>query len=406
MRHVIRSQRGNGAAERTSNIERGLAGGRGAKPRVHLRHTFARLAFACIFSIGSLAAVSAGRNITWSGYSWNVRDTGGNPQGPGPNIFSNSTDNVFVDAGGDLHLKIRKGANGKWLASEIDLNQSLTFGTYEWEVSSRYDQLAANAVGGLFTYISPESVAAQTGGVVGNGIPDTPHEIDVEFTGAWGNGNLYFTTHDGDVPAPSKNFYQALTGDFTTHRFKWEPDRITWESFNGHVAGVASPPNPLVEQRPGATNGNPAKFVYSGPVIPKDLNEVPILNFWISSNDPANGGPTGGAEQELIVHSFKFSPLPPPVPVTGDYDGNGVVNSADYLVWQQAFGSTSSLAADGNHNGVVDASDYTIWRDHLGPAAGEASALATSVPEPTTILIAPWLVTLSLNCRWRYCHSH
>src|SRR5215475_12878936 len=116
---------------------------------------------------------SPARNINWSGYSWNVRETAGASQGPGPNIFSNSTDNVFVDASGDLHLKIRKGANGEWLASEIDCTQSLTYGTYEWEVSSRYDQLATNAVAGFFTYISPESVAAQTGGVVGNGIADT-----------------------------------------------------------------------------------------------------------------------------------------------------------------------------------------------------------------------------------------
>jgi hypothetical protein len=40
------------------------------------------------------------------------------------------------------------------------------------------------------------------------------------------------------VTAPSANFYQALTGDLTTHRFTWEPGRIEWNSYNGHVAGV------------------------------------------------------------------------------------------------------------------------------------------------------------------------
>ena len=342
-----------------------------------------------------LVSESSARTIEWSGYTWQVRDSGGNPQGPGPNIFSDSTQNVFVDANGDLHLKIRRGENGKWLASEIDLTQSLTFGTYEWEVATRYDQLAANAVGGLFTYLNPQSVASQTGGVVGNGVPDTPHEIDIEFTRAWGSGNLHFTTHDGDVPAPTKNFYQALNGDFTTHRFTWEPNRITWESFNGHVAGVARPPYPIVEQRPGANQGNPARIVYTGPVIPADLNEIPIINFWISSTNPSSDGPTGGAEQELIIRRFAFTPLPSLGSRSGDYDADGDVDGDDYLVWRRGFGLTTSPTADGNGNGVVDAADYIIWRRNLGSAASIThSGNDHIIPEPPAIILAPagWLL--------------
>src|SRR5690606_27972087 len=32
----------------------------------------------------------------------------------------------------------------------------------------------------------------------------------------------------------------------------------------------------------------------------------------------------------------------------GDYNGDGVVDGDDYLVWQGAFGSTTDLSADGN----------------------------------------------------------
>ena len=50
----------------------------------------------------------------------------------------------------------------------------------------------------------------------------------------------------------------------------------------------------------------------------------------------------------------------PFVTLPGDYDGNGVVEMADYNMWRASFGDTSSLAADGNGNQIVDAADYVF----------------------------------------------
>jgi hypothetical protein len=323
---------------------------------------------------------AAARNINWSGYNWWVRTSGGSPQGPGPNIFSDSTDNVFVDGNGDLHLRITQQPNGKWAAAEVDMHNSLGYGTYEWEVSSRYDLYSPNVVGGLFTYLDPGSVASQTGGAIGNGLLDTPHEIDIEFTGAWGSANLYHTTHDPDArPAPSTNYKQALGGDFTTHRFKWEPDSITWGSYNGHVAGVANPPFPIVDQRPGANNGNPAIHTYQGPVVPQDLNEIPIINFWISDANASNVGPNNGQMHEMIIHSFTFTPLP----VSADFDDDGDVDGRDFLVWQRG-GSPNPRSA----------SDLAVWQEAYGVAPAVA---AVAVPEPASGLI--------LSCLCVCCHA-
>lgn len=63
----------------------------------------------------------------------------------------------------------------------------------------------------------------------------------------------------------------------------------------------------------------------------------------------------------------------------GDYDANGVVDQADYLVWRNSLGSNSQLGADGNGNGIVDAADYVTWRKNLGTSPNAFSAM---VPEP------------------------
>lgn len=70
----------------------------------------------------------------------------------------------------------------------------------------------------------------------------------------------------------------------------------------------------------------------------------------------------GLGPEALLPATVAFQP---PV-LVGDYDGNAIVDRADYQLWRESYGSTTELAADGNANGIVDAGDYTLWRDNLG----------------------------------------
>jgi hypothetical protein len=65
---------------------------------------------------------------------------------------------------------------------------------------------------------------------------------------------------------------------------------------------------------------------------------------------------------------FIGSPGSDGLPIPGDYDASGEVDSADYATWKLAFGAVvqPGNGADGNRDGRVDAADYTVWRDHLG----------------------------------------
>jgi hypothetical protein len=83
-----------------------------------------------------------------------------------------------------------------------------------------------------------------------------------------------------------------------------------------------------------------------------------------------------------------------PISIAGDYNSDGVVNSADYNLWRQYFGTSNTPIADGNANRQVDAADYTVWRDQK---TGNDSAVA--VPEPHTavlILVASFPVSRRL----------
>jgi glucose/arabinose dehydrogenase len=73
----------------------------------------------------------------------------------------------------------------------------------------------------------------------------------------------------------------------------------------------------------------------------------------------------------------------------GDYNTDGVVDAADYVVWRNSVNDTGrGLAADGTGpdglpDGVVNDADYQLWRANFGtmlPMSNEA--LAARVPEP------------------------
>jgi hypothetical protein len=57
--------------------------------------------------------------------------------------------------------------------------------------------------------------------------------------------------------------------------------------------------------------------------------------------------------------------------ISGDYDGNGIVNAADYVLWRKSPGSFGG------------AGGYTTWRSHFGATSGSGSGLGMqAVPEP------------------------
>ncbi|MBI1805344.1 MAG: T9SS type A sorting domain-containing protein [Ignavibacteria bacterium] len=222
------------------------------------------------------------RTILFSGYAWNVKTSTGKV-GPGPNYFSDSTSNVWVDSLGQLHLKITK-VNGKWYCSEVVLNRSHGYRRYVFHLASNVGSLDPNVVLGLFTW---------------DDAPQENHrEIDIEFS-RWSDStdtlNAQFTVqpyfHSGNLIR--WRIPPAL--DTSTSSFDWNPDKVSFIGAKGSQS--VSPVDSIL-----------SSWNYTGPDIPSAGNENARMNLWLSGGH----APTDSAEIDVIISKFEFLQLSPP----------------------------------------------------------------------------------------------
>ena len=102
---------------------------------------------------------------------------------------------------------------------------------------------------------------------------------------------------------------------------------------------------------------------------------------------------TGGVDVVLKGLSSVIGPQGVP----GDYNDNGVVDGADYVLWRNG----GPLENEVDNPGTVNAADYTAWRVRFGNTSGSGAGLhAAGVPEPgTMVLVFAGLVGASLGRR-------
>jgi len=226
-----------------------------------------------VASLAATTVLAAGKpgyptRVTWGAASWQVK-TSTAAVGPGPNIFSAL--NVDVDNNGYLHLRISQQA-GKWTCAEVIGPTSFGYGTYSFVVRTPLDGLDPNAVLGLFTWSDKA--------------PYAHREIDIEVA-RWGDAadsaNAQFVVQPYNVTNHLVRFTEP--GDVRTRQqFTWAATNVTWVATNLE------------------TNGEIARYVYSGTDVPKPGDERVRLNFWLFR------GTAPAAAAEVVVESFSFTP--------------------------------------------------------------------------------------------------
>jgi hypothetical protein len=80
-----------------------------------------------------------------------------------------------------------------------------------------------------------------------------------------------------------------------------------------------------------------------------------------------------------------------PTVLPGDYNDDGTVNSADYIVWRNVTGPAvfvdPGTSADGNATGRIDKYDYQVWKANYGRV--RPMGVGTAASSPAVVVNAP-----------------
>jgi hypothetical protein len=101
-----------------------------------------------------------------------------------------------------------------------------------------------------------------------------------------------------------------------------------------------------------------------------------------------SGGFGLDADNVVNMDNFRIEFLPGQ---NGDYNDDGKVDAADYVVWRENEGTANLLPNDNGIGGMVGVDHYNLWRSNFGnpsSASGNSLSLSTAVPEPNTLALA------------------
>ncbi len=136
------------------------------------------------------------------------------------------------------------------------------------------------------------------------------------------------------------------------------------------------------------------RFLSEGydPLIPIGLSVGSLTQLGIFDGFLVDGPLPGELDVSMVVQ-YTFHPDPTvyvylvPEPLPGDYNEDGLVDAADYIVWRNNLGNTESLPNDDTPG--VDIDDYTRWKVYFGQTAGASlEAGVRAIPEPRTMAFA------------------
>ena len=171
----------------------------------------------------------------------------------------------------------------------------------------------------------------------------------------------------------------AGTGIFVANAF--DPAVVVeYTAFSGNASG---PVNPVA-----GTPGDPGVFLGTGTLsgtAPVFINTSdPTHPFYYYLDPSTSALITGGASDGSYMGAR------PVANFDADFDGSGLVDGNDFLLWQRGFGSMGQVdnsMGDADGNTIVDDADLAVWQGQYGGPPPLLSAASAAVPEPTGLAL-------------------
>jgi len=105
--------------------------------------------------------------------------------------------------------------------------------------------------------------------------------------------------------------------------------------------------------------------------------DQPLIDFFFWGNEST------GETHTTYFNNIEILTTPAAPGLDGDYNNDGTVNAADYVLWRNVVGTSTDLPNDPNPV-PIDADQYNTWRANFGkPLSGGGSA----VPEPSSLML-------------------
>ena len=178
------------------------------------------------------------------------------------------------------------------------------------------------------------------------------------------------------------------------------------KSGTGNLTGTEASPLDA-KLGPLAANGGPTKthaLLTGSPAIdagdpnfdPADPDGDPMTDDAVSYDQRGapftrafDGDGAGGAR--IDIGAFEFIPDDAVHALFGDYNRNGVVDSADYTVWRDTLtvNVIPFSGADGDGDATIDQDDYSVWRAHFGQTVPVLGAGSAGTQTEASALVAP-----------------
>ena len=255
-----------------------------------------------------------------------------------------------------------------------------------------------------------------------NGSTQFPQTFDIEYARYWTRNESQLINPDFDRSGWGLNGWDTFGNEIGnvgaaseavldgTHSLKLYGQFNNPDNYSGAAQGIAvTPGQDIVADASAFVRGEDSIFGTSNEVLMKleyysafdgahggaDFLGEEILTIadgtsavdeWVS-HQLTGVAPEGAVEARLAflfsqpgfeggaVHVDGVSLLATDPVLAGDYNGDGVVDAADYAVWRDGDAPDSSQAG------------YDLWAANFGATAGSATASAAAVPEPATALL-------------------